>query len=178
VSVAEQRLSLRRADSNYSSPRLDRPVTSPEHMLYADRAARNTIEPGILLFILPHVVAALVFGFLLYWAMQPIVKSNQGAPHLNVERQAPTFLRRRQMADTEQTELISIETAQQENRLLDLANSPTVGEDRPGLQTNATNIKSAPPQKVRRRTTKHRDVPKQAPYWASRNPHDAGLWFR
>jgi hypothetical protein len=123
-------------------------------------------------------VAALVFGFFLYWAMQPIVMWNQAAPHLSLGRTVPPILGRRDMADTLQTDRTSIEAAQQENRLLDLGTSPVIGGGQPGSEAKPINAKGAPQQKVRRRPAKHRVSPQPAPSWATRNPHDAGFWFR
>jgi hypothetical protein len=117
-------------------------------------------------------VAAVVFGFFLYWAMQPIVISNQGTPNLSLRRPAAVILRG-DMADTLQADQMSVHAAQQENRLLDVAPSPIVG----AVETKSTNAKSASQRNLRRRPAQHTRF-QQAPSWASRNPHDMGFWFR
>jgi hypothetical protein len=136
-----------------------------------DRAGVEQSEPGLLLYVLPHAAAAVLFGCLLYWALQPIVIHNPGLSDYGTRRAGPIIARKAAMADDARQTRVVEEIAHQENQLLGLAPPAPLSEPSRSEHANA-----APRQKPRRPPISRRQIQERVPAWTV-NHHDTRSWF-
>ncbi|SRR6266508_311090 len=140
--------------------------------------SRSQPDLGSLIYTLPFVAVALLFGSFLYGAMRPTVLPNPGLSAYSAPRLDPIVVRSGHLADDMPSNSSSIAMAQEENKRLGFDDSTTIREPMAHPSDPQARATNPPQQQLRRQSRRRNEAREPVPFRPFQDQHTTGFWFR